>query len=165
MSGSKNLIRNDDNFNTYYGVSMKEIIKKYDNGEITVIWQPSICSHSAKCFHGLPTVFDPRKKPWVTPEGGTTEEIIRQIEQCPSGALSYRRNEEISQEEKTHTIATETIIEPLPNGPLLVYGTVQIRQGENEPVIKHKVTAFCRCGASSNKPFCDGTHTKIGFHG
>jgi uncharacterized Fe-S cluster protein YjdI len=144
---------------------MKNITKKYDNGEITVIWQPGMCSHSAKCFHGLPSVFDPRKKPWVTPEGGTTEEIIRQVEQCPSGALSYIRNDGNVIEEKSESIESETIIEPLPNGPLLVYGTVHIRHGDNEPIIKHKVTAFCRCGASSNKPFCDGTHTKIGFHG
>ena len=51
---------------------MKEIIKNYSNGEITVVWQPSKCSHSKKCFHDLPEVFDPGKRPWVNIEGSDT---------------------------------------------------------------------------------------------
>lgn len=68
------------------------IIKHYTNGEVTIVWQPDICIHSAKCFHGLPEVFDPREKPWIRPEGATTEQIVAQVERCPSGALSYFYN-------------------------------------------------------------------------
>jgi uncharacterized Fe-S cluster protein YjdI len=68
---------------------MKEIIKKYTNGEVTVTWQPSKCIHSTICFKGLPQVFDPRKRPWVTIEGANTDQIIEQIKECPSAALSY----------------------------------------------------------------------------
>ncbi len=67
---------------------MKEITKKYSNGEVTVIWKPSMCSHSAVCFRGLPEVFDPRVKPWVNIAGSSTEKIIEQVKRCPSGALS-----------------------------------------------------------------------------
>ncbi|MBV7530094.1 CDGSH iron-sulfur domain-containing protein [Chitinophaga sp. sic0106] len=57
----------------------------------------------------------------------------------------------------------ESIVEPLPNGPLLVYGNIVVKDAEGKETHKNKVTAFCRCGASSNKPYCDGTHVKINF--
>jgi uncharacterized Fe-S cluster protein YjdI len=69
----------------------KDIIKRYTNGEVTVIWQPSLCEHSAICFRGLPAVFDPRRRPWVILDGHTTDAIIKQVDACPSGALSYER--------------------------------------------------------------------------
>ena len=75
---------------------MSEIIKRYTNGEVTVIWQPAKCIHSTICFRGLPEVFDPGKRPWVNAQGASTERIVDQINQCPSGALSYYMNSEES---------------------------------------------------------------------
>jgi len=72
----------------------EEITRTYTNGEVTVVWKPEVCIHSAMCFRGLPKVFGPRKRPWVTPEGATTEEIVAQVQKCPSGALSYFIHEE-----------------------------------------------------------------------
>lgn len=141
----------------------KEIVKEYTNGEVTVVWKPSVCIHSAICFKGLPSVFDPRKRPWVTPQGGTTAQITAQVDKCPSGALSYYRNNQM--EEPAKVVQAETIVEVSANGPLLVYGNVKIRDAAGNEVVKNKVTAFCRCGASANKPYCDGTHNKIGFTG
>jgi uncharacterized Fe-S cluster protein YjdI len=69
----------------------KDIIKRYTNGEVTVIWQPSLCEHSAICFRGLPAVFDPRRRPWVILDGHTSDAIVAQVDACPSGALSYER--------------------------------------------------------------------------
>ena len=77
---------------------MKDITKHYSNDDITIVWQPSKCTHSTLCWKGatgLVNVFDPRKRPWITPEGGTTEEIIERIDRCPSGALSYVRKEDV----------------------------------------------------------------------
>jgi uncharacterized Fe-S cluster protein YjdI len=62
---------------------------KYSNGEVTIIWQPELCIHSGRCVKGLPEVFKPQEKPWITPGGSTTNKIIRQVKKCPSGALSY----------------------------------------------------------------------------
>lgn len=143
----------------------KEINKEYTNGEITVKWQPSKCIHSAICWrgeHGLPQVFDPRKKPWINIEGADSATIMNKIDQCPSGALSYYKNNPTA---ATTTVETETIIEPLANGPLLVYGNVSIKQADGTEEKKSKLTAFCRCGASGKKPYCDGTHVKINFEG
>ncbi len=66
---------------------------KYSNGEVTIVWQPGRCIHSGNCVRGLPEVFKPREKPWITPEDSTTEKIIQQVKKCPSGALSYFLND------------------------------------------------------------------------
>ncbi|MBL7877838.1 MAG: (4Fe-4S)-binding protein [Cyclobacteriaceae bacterium] len=142
---------------------MKDITKKYTNGEVSVVWKPGLCIHSAICFKGLPPVFDPRKRPWVTPEGGTTQQIVEQIKKCPSGALSYFMNDQTNDEKLN--VEAETIVETARNGPLMVYGNVTIKDQSGNLTKKNKVTAFCRCGASSNKPFCDGSHQRIGFEG
>jgi uncharacterized Fe-S cluster protein YjdI len=73
---------------------MKEITKKYTNGEVTVVWQPHVCIHSGICFRGLGEVFDPRRRPWIEMDKSTTDKIVAQVEKCPSGALSVYRNDE-----------------------------------------------------------------------
>jgi uncharacterized Fe-S cluster protein YjdI len=69
-----------------------KIKKTYTNEALTVIWQPHMCTHSKKCWKGLISVFDPREKPWIQLDGGSNEQIIAQINQCPSKALSYKLN-------------------------------------------------------------------------
>jgi CDGSH-type Zn-finger protein len=55
-------------------------------------------------------------------------------------------------------------IQPSDNGPLLVRGPVTLIDPEgNEYEVKGKNIALCRCGASADKPFCDGSHKRIGF--
>lgn len=138
-----------------------KIEKQYSNGEITVVWKPDVCIHSAICFKGLPRVFNPNNRPWVTIEGSNSEAIMQQIDKCPSGALSYFKNETPS-----NTVTEkETIVEVAKNGPVLIYGNIKIKDANGAETTRNKVTALCRCGASNNKPYCDGTHAKIGFEG
>ena len=66
--------------------------KEYTNGEVTVVWKPELCIHSANCVKGLPGVFDANKRPWINANGATTSEIIDQVKKCPSGALSTYLN-------------------------------------------------------------------------
>ena len=54
-------------------------------------------------------------------------------------------------------------VKPLPNGPLLFEGPVEICSGTGRTITREQTTALCRCGGSANKPFCDGTHTRNGF--
>jgi uncharacterized Fe-S cluster protein YjdI len=68
----------------------------YSNEEITVVWKPAVCIHSTLCWKGLLQVFDPRSKPWIRMEGASTERIIAQVKQCPSGALAYFVNNSIN---------------------------------------------------------------------
>jgi uncharacterized Fe-S cluster protein YjdI len=139
---------------------MKDITKKYSNGEVTIVWKPSECIHSGICFRGLGEVFDPRKRPWITMEKSTTEKMIEQVKKCPSGALSYFLNRDESPDEN---VVSETIVEPALNGPLLVHGNVKVKHVDGSFITRNNVTAFCRCGNSSNKPYCDGSHKKINF--
>ena len=137
----------------------KEIRKEYTNNEITVVWKPKSCIHAAECVKALPKVYRPEEKPWLQIENATTDELKSQIRKCPSGALSFYMNGEENKEEEE----LETKVEVLKNGPLLVYGTLIVKDKEGLEKIKNKTTAFCRCGASSNKPYCDGTHIKVNF--
>lgn len=142
---------------------MDNITKKYTNGEVTVVWKPSECIHSGICFRGLGEVFNPRQRPWVTIEGSTTDKIIAQVKKCPSGALSYYLNRDT--DEASVKVEAETIVETVSNGPLLIYGNVIVKDSTGSITRKNNVTAFCRCGGSGNKPYCDGSHKKIGFVG
>jgi uncharacterized Fe-S cluster protein YjdI len=142
---------------------MKDITKKYSNGEVTVVWKPVLCIHSAICFNGLNDVFHPNELPWITPEKAPTNQIIDQVKKCPSGALSYYLNRD--GENVNVSVEAETIVETAPNGPLMVYGNVAIKDANGILTRKNNVTAFCRCGASANKPYCDGSHKKVGFEG
>ena len=67
-------------------------IKRYSNGEITVVWKPELCIHAGICVKTLPEVYRVGERPWVKPENATTAELIAQIDRCPSRALSYERD-------------------------------------------------------------------------
>ncbi len=69
----------------------KNLKKEYSNGEITVVWQSGVCTHSGKCARGLSSVFQPREKPWIKMDGASSEEIIATVNNCPSGALSIKK--------------------------------------------------------------------------
>ena len=138
----------------------KSIIMKYKKEELTILWEPKKCIHAAICVNELPGVYDPKAKPWIKPENASVGELKAQIDQCPSGALSYERNETNKQ---INNMKTE--VELMKNGPLLVKGNVEIKSHDGTVVTKEKMTAFCRCGASQNKPYCDGKHKTDGFVG
>jgi 3-phenylpropionate/trans-cinnamate dioxygenase ferredoxin subunit len=57
----------------------------------------------------------------------------------------------------------DVTIDIMKNGPLIVNGEVELRDSEGKAYPGKKRMALCRCGASTAKPFCDGTHSKIGF--
>jgi uncharacterized Fe-S cluster protein YjdI len=146
-------------------MEQKEIVKEYTNGEVTIVWKPATCIHSKMCITGLASVFNFNARPWINAQGANTQQIIEQVQKCPSGALSFYKNSEVKPEEKL-IVETERIIEAMPNGPLLVYGNIRVKHANGtESYHEHRVTAFCRCGASGNKPYCDGSHQKIGFQG
>ena len=132
-------------------------VKEYTKDGLVVVWKPEVCIHSEKCFKGLPEVFNPSNKPWINMEGASLDQIRSQVGKCPSGALSIKESDESSEE--------ATIVEVSVNGPLLLKGKTQVIL-ENGVIHKRdNTTALCRCGASANKPFCDGSHKKIDFKG
>lgn len=137
--------------------------KEYSNGEVTIVWKPDLCIHSGICTKGLPQVFQPKERPWIKAEAAQTAALIRQVEACPSGALShYLNSEKIGILEAP---AEEIKIEVRENGPLVVHGTLLVTKADGTSESRTRVTTFCRCGASSKKPFCDGTHKAVEFKG
>ena len=138
----------------------KSIIKKYKKEELTIIWEPKKCIHAAICVKELPGVYDPNSKPWIKPENASVDQLKSQIDKCPSGALSFEQKGITNQNKNMNTE-----VELMKNGPLLVKGNVDVKSHDGTVVTKEKMTAFCRCGASANKPYCDGKHKQAGFEG
>lgn len=147
----------------------QEKIKEYSNGEITIVWKPNKCIHAAKCVKALPEVYHPKDHPWIQPQNASTQALIQQIATCPSGALSYyKAGEDLSQARQTideeHPKETEQVrVEVMEGGPLMIYGTVNIKNKDGKEEIQENTCALCRCGASNNKPYCDGSHQKVEF--
>jgi uncharacterized Fe-S cluster protein YjdI len=145
---------------------MKTLKKEYSNGEVTVVYQPDLCIHSGVCFKGLPMVFQPGTRPWIKMQGADTESIIKQVQKCPSRALSFYMNSpEVDETEKGPAKALETgkKVEVLKDGPLMVEGPITMIGADGKREAFEEACYFCRCGASKNKPFCDGSHEAAGF--
>ncbi|WP_170607493.1 CDGSH iron-sulfur domain-containing protein [Ruegeria arenilitoris] len=60
-------------------------------------------------------------------------------------------------------MSDKTIVEERENGPLIVKNLHSMRGSDGSEIEVKQVMALCRCGHSANKPFCDGTHSKVGF--
>ncbi|MFA8436719.1 MAG: (4Fe-4S)-binding protein [Marinifilaceae bacterium] len=144
---------------------MTEIRKEYSNGEVTVVWKPQLCIHSTICFRGLPKVFQPGKKPWIDVEKANSEELIRQVQKCPSGALSFFVNQPKGDPDEGPVKALETgvRVEVIPDGPLMVDGEFTMVDKDGKRSVQKEPGYFCRCGASKTKPFCDGSHHEVKF--
>jgi uncharacterized Fe-S cluster protein YjdI len=137
--------------------------KTYKGEDFEVLWQPNVCIHSTICWKNLKPVFDPFRRPWIILENADRETIKNQVLACPSGALKWIEKTEMpafspDSEELPH-------VSPAPNGLLMVKGDIMLIHPDGRREVKEKQTAFCRCRASSNKPFCDGSHKKIAFEG
>jgi len=63
--------------------------KNYSNEDITVHWKSELCIHSGNCVRSLSAVFNPKRRPWIEIDAADTEAIIKAVERCPSGALSF----------------------------------------------------------------------------
>ena len=138
-----------------------EEVKEYTNGEITVIWKPGVCIHSGNCVSGLGKVFNPKDRPWIKMHSASTNEIIKTVNNCPSGALTFKRNNDMS--EKVEAAQQKTKVQVLKDGPLMLEGTCTIVDRDGNETLKEGKVFLCRCGGSKNKPYCDGTHKSVEF--
>src|SRR3954447_11680821 len=84
-----------------------------------------------------------------------------------NGAVKRRRREPSSRPVMLPAdggvLMAEVTIEATPNGPYLVTGPIELRDTDGKVLATKSKVWLCRCGASTKKPFCDGTHSKIGF--
>jgi CDGSH-type Zn-finger protein len=139
----------------------KDKKKSYAGKNITIHDNRKICSHAAECVNNLSSVFRFDARPWIDPNGANREDIIQTIRKCPSGALSYS----IEGVENKDQNKRDPMVTVSKNGPYLIIGGIDLI-GDNiqwaEGSSKEHYT-LCRCGASNNKPFCDGMHKSINF--
>lgn len=133
--------------------------KEYTKEDLTVLWKPDLCYHSKNCVSGLPKVFDPNRKPWIDLSQAEKDQIIETVGTCPSGALSTKNKENnMSQESATKVNIAS-------NGPYIIQGDFKVLDPDGTKLDVKGKAALCRCGASANKPFCDGSHVGAGFEG
>ncbi len=145
---------------------IKDRRKNYIGTKITIHDNRRICSHSHECVNNLSSVFKADSRPWINPDGATLEEMIHTIRKCPSGALSYS----IDGVEYRDQNDRKPMVTVSKDGPYVITGGIELlgesNNGSNvqfgEGASKEHYT-LCRCGASENKPFCDGTHRVINF--
>jgi len=131
----------------------------YVGKKITIHKNRGVCAHLGYCGRGLPAVFSPKDKKGIDPDAASVEEIIEVVNLCPSGSLSYSIDgiEYRDQEREPRIIVSK-------DGPLYLEGGIEVvgHEPPGEEVSTEHCT-LCRCGSSKNKPFCDGTHSDIGF--
>ena len=130
----------------------------YAAAGITIHDNRGLCAHAGRCTDGLPAVFRLRQEPFIDPEEASPEEIARTVEQCPSGALSYS----VAGAEH-HDRGGSTVVGFVPKGPYVFRGAEELGGAELlAGGTTHRI-ALCRCGQSTNKPFCSGAHWNVEF--
>lgn len=70
---------------------MTKRLQVYETADITVTFDPTLCQHTGICVRGLPSVFDVKRKRWVSPESAPADVVAKQVARCPSGALQFSR--------------------------------------------------------------------------
>ncbi len=131
----------------------------YEGEGITVYDDRSVCAHIGECTGHLPEVWKLDDEPWIQPEGTPAERVAEVVRMCPSGALAYAPDGAAEPVEETLAPA----IKASPDGPYHVRAAIQVTSSDGADYEPRNRQTLCRCGASKNKPFCDGTHWHIGF--
>jgi CDGSH-type Zn-finger protein len=125
---------------------------------ITVNSDRSLCMHASFCNNKVTSM---RR---LMPDSNDIQvrtQIVSMVEHCPSGALTYSLNKlDVDIEPSLPREISVVTEEDQYGGPLLVTGGINIERSDGEPVETRNRVTLCRCGASKNKPFCDGSHRK-----
>ena len=123
--------------------------------EVVVEFQGERCIHSRHCVLDRPDVFVPNVQgEWIHPERATPAQLLELAHNCPSGAIRCTKADG-SAVETAPLVNTMRVRE---NGPLAFRAALSIDGQE----VGYRAT-LCRCGQSGKKPYCDGTHKRVGF--
>ena len=132
----------------------------HHGARITIHDDRVLCAHVEYCVTELPAVFDRSRRPWIDADAASVEEIVAICEKCPSGALSYS----IDGVPGTLPERAAAIIASA-EGPYFVEGDIAVIDEHLPEGSAPGHCTLCRCGASRNKPLCDGKHHDVGFDG
>ena len=132
-----------------------DAIEVVASDEIEIQYQARRCIHARFCVTGAPKVFLANVKgPWIHPEAMPVDALVEVAHACPSGAIQYTRRDG-RPDESAPPVNLATVREA---GPYAFRGELSL---SGKPA-GFRAT-LCRCGASRNKPYCDGTHHEVGF--
>jgi thiamine pyrophosphate-dependent acetolactate synthase large subunit-like protein/CDGSH-type Zn-finger protein/nitrite reductase/ring-hydroxylating ferredoxin subunit len=129
----------------------------YEGAGVTIHDNRGICSHAGLCTDCLPEVFG-RGEPWVDADGAPADRVAEVVDMCPSGALAYTRD---GVTHRDHDAGPEVHVSQ--NGPYWVKGGVELTGEDLGGGASPEHYTLCRCGASKNKPRCDGSHWYADF--
>ena len=130
-------------------------IETVKGDDITIRFDSSRCVHARQCVLTLPKVYRANVEgPWIHPDEASAEANAALAHNCPSGAIDYERHDG-KPGEQAPDVNLVTIRE---NGPYAIRAPMKLNGG----FIGYRAT-LCRCGASRNKPYCDGSHAPAGF--
>jgi CDGSH-type Zn-finger protein/uncharacterized Fe-S cluster protein YjdI len=130
-------------------------VELIEGTKLTLVYEGKRCIHARFCVTGAPEVFLANVQgPWIHPDAIEAERLVEIAHACPSGAIRYARKDGHA-DEAPPSVNLLSIRE---NGPYAVRAELRL-EGQAPG---HRAT-LCRCGASKNKPFCDGSHHAIDF--
>jgi CDGSH-type Zn-finger protein/uncharacterized Fe-S cluster protein YjdI len=130
-------------------------IEEVRGRKVIVRFEAKKCVHSRNCVLGRPDVFVPNVEgDWIHPDAASPEDVAALAANCPSGAITYERLDGGANEAPP----VVNVVHIRENGPLAFHAPLAIAGMKSG----FRAT-LCRCGASKNKPFCDGSHVAAGF--
>jgi CDGSH-type Zn-finger protein/uncharacterized Fe-S cluster protein YjdI len=126
-----------------------------EGADLTLLYEGKKCIHSRFCVTWAPRVFLANVQgPWIHPDAMPVERLVEIAHVCPSGAIRYRRKDGQPDEAPPPV----NLIAVREAGPYAVRADLRLDGAGG--VFR---ATLCRCGASKNKPFCDGSHHAAGF--
>ena len=130
-------------------------VDEIEGKDLTLLFDTKKCIHSRFCVTWAPNVFLANVEgPWIHPDAMEVERLVEIAHVCPSGAIRYRRKDG-KPDEAPPPVNLVAIRE---NGPYAVRADINLAGQRGN----YRAT-LCRCGASKNKPFCDGSHNDVKF--
>jgi CDGSH-type Zn-finger protein/uncharacterized Fe-S cluster protein YjdI len=130
-------------------------VEHIEGNDLTLLYETKKCIHARFCVTGAPKVFLANVQgPWINPDAIEIDRLVEIAHACPSGAIRYARKDG-KHDEQAPQVNLIVIREA---GPYAVRGDIRLN---GEPA-GFRAT-LCRCGASKNKPFCDGSHHDVKF--
>lgn len=124
--------------------------RSYRGEVVTVTFDGARCLHAARCVQGLPAVFDTGRRPWILPDGAPADAVAEIVRRCPSGALGYELHDG-----EPEAPAGPPRVRARPGEPVWLRGEVELDTGAG--VVRETRAALCACGATGNRPYCDGS--------
>ena len=130
-------------------------VDEIEGEKLTLLYEGKKCIHARFCVTGAPNVFLANVKgPWINPDAMDVEALAAIAHVCPSGAIRYRRKDGRPEE----TAPPVNLIAIREGGPYAVRADIRL-----DGASAHFRATLCRCGASKNKPYCDGSHHDVNF--